>query len=151
MIVSLSSSSSNLTVPATVTVAARATTAGFNITASAVTQTETVTLTATLGGLTETEPIQLLAPATSSAPAYNVDLSWAAPATSSTALAGYRVYRASNGSSTFQALNSALETLTAYIDSTVQNGQTYSYRVTSVDSTGAESVPSASINVSIPN
>lgn len=150
-IVSLSSNSSDLTVPSTVTVVARATTAAFNIMASAVTEPETVTLTASFGGLKQTNLIQLLAPAALSAPAYKVDLSWAAPAASTSALAGYRVYRASDGSSTFQALNSVLETLTTYIDSTVQNGQTYSYRVTSVDSSGAESVPSASISVSVPN
>ncbi len=149
-VVALSSSSSDLTVPATVTVAAGATTTGFNATASAVTATEMVTVTAALDGVTQSELIQLLA-STGSTPTYQVDLTWLAPASPGSAIAGYRVYRATAGSSTFQVLNSALDTQTTYVDSTVQNGQTYTYQVTSVDASGNESVPSDPINISIPN
>lgn len=149
-VVALSTSSGDLTVPATVTVAAGATTTGFNATASAVTAAEMVTLTAALDGVTQSELIQLLA-STGSMPTYQVDLTWLAPTTPGSAVAGYRVYRATAGSSTFQVLNSALNTQTTYVDSTVQNGQTYMYQVTSVDTSGTESVPSDPINISIPN
>ena len=150
-VVSLSSSSSDLAVPATVTVASGATTTSFNATASAVPSTEAVTLTATFNGVTKSNQIQLQASATSSSSVFNVQLSWAAPPPSSTPIAGYRVYRASSATSIFQALNSALEIQTTYLDSTIQNGQTYSYWVTSVDSSGLESPPSNSITISIPN
>jgi hypothetical protein len=149
-VVALSSSSSDLTVPATVTVAAGATTTGFNATASAVTATEMVTVTAALDGVTQSELIQLLA-STGSTPTYQVDLTWLAPASPGSAIAGYRVYRATAGSSTFQVLNSALDTQTTYVDSTVQNGQTYTFQVASVDTSGNESVPSDPIDISIPN
>lgn len=150
-VVSLSSNSTDLTVPATITVAAGATSANFNATASAVSASEAVTLTAALNGLTQTSQIQLQSSTASSSSTYNVDLTWAASTSSGNAIVGYRVYRALSGSSAFQALSSALETQTAYLDSTVQNGQTYSYQVTSVDTSGIESVPSNSITVSIPN
>jgi hypothetical protein len=150
-VVSLSSSSSNLTVPATVTVAANAATASFNATALAVSVTETVTLTASLNGVAKTDQIQLHTSTTSTPLTYQVELSWAAPGSSSVAIEGYRVYRAFSGTSAFQLLNSALEIQTSYVDSTIQNGKTYDYWVATVDTSGAESAPSNSITVSIPN
>jgi fibronectin type 3 domain-containing protein len=47
-------------------------------------------------------------------------------------------------------LNSAVNLASTYTDSTVQDGQTYAYYVTSVDSSGIESTPSNIFNVTIP-
>lgn len=88
---------------------------------------------------------------TGQALAYQVDLKWDAPAGSSdpNSLAGYRIYRAASGSS-YQLLNSSLETGTTYTDSNVVSGTTYDYEVTSVDSAGNESVPSSVFSIAIP-
>jgi hypothetical protein len=82
--------------------------------------------------------------------AHEVELSWSAPGSPDDPIAGYNLYRASSGSSSFQLLNSLDNTQTAYVDSPVQSGQGYSYFVTSVDNSGTESVPSDMISVAIP-
>lgn len=61
LVVTLSSSSSAVKVPSSVTVAANSTTAAFSATASAVTSAQTATLTATAGGVTKTYTLQLAA------------------------------------------------------------------------------------------
>jgi hypothetical protein len=81
---------------------------------------------------------------------YNVNLTWSAPATSTDAVAGYHVYRALNGTSTYQLLNSAVNSTTSYSDTTPEDGQSYVYYVTSVDSAGVESLPSNAFSVTIP-
>ena len=80
---------------------------------------------------------------------HQVDLSWAAPSSSSDPIAGYNVYRAA-GSSAYQMVNSSLISPTTYADSTVTSGQTYSYMVKSVGSSGTESSPSNTTTVTIP-
>jgi predicted phage tail protein len=82
--------------------------------------------------------------------AYQVDLNWAAPTGSSTTITGYNIYRSQSGSSSYQILNSGTDSQTAYIDSGIQSGSTYQYYVTSVDSIGAESVPSNVATVAVP-
>ena len=79
-----------------------------------------------------------------------VDLSWDAPSSSSDPIAGYNVYRTLSGSSTYELLNSSVDTETAYVDNTVQSGLTYDYIVESLDDSGAESVPSNTISMTIP-
>jgi centrosomal CEP192-like protein len=81
---------------------------------------------------------------------HQVDLNWSAPTGSSDPIAGYKVYRAPSGSSSYQLLNSSIDAQTTYTDSTPQSGTTYQYYVTSVDSSGAESAPSNSTSVTIP-
>ena len=81
---------------------------------------------------------------------YQVDLSWDAPTNSSDPVAGYDVYRAASGSSSYEMLNSALITQTSYSDGTVQSGESYSYYVESVDSSGNASAPSNAYTVSVP-
>ncbi len=81
---------------------------------------------------------------------YQVNLSWAAPASSSDTVTGYNVYRAPSGGSSYAMLNSGTDSQTAYTDSTVQAGTTYQYYVTSVDSSGAESAPSNVATIVIP-
>lgn len=81
--------------------------------------------------------------------AYAVDLAWDAPVSSADPVAGYNVYRSAGGGS-FQILNASVNQPTTFVDSTVQNGVSYVYYVTSVDSSGVESVPSNSYTVSVP-
>jgi hypothetical protein len=81
---------------------------------------------------------------------YAVNLTWDAPASSTDPVAGYNVYRAVTGSSTYQQVNPSVVAQTAFVDNTVQVGQTYQYIVESVDSTGDLSVPSNVASVVIP-
>jgi hypothetical protein len=81
---------------------------------------------------------------------YEVTLTWDAPTDSSDPVAGYNVYRAISGSSTYELLNSSLDTTTTYTDATVQNATAYIYYVESVDDEGNPSVPSNDFTVSIP-
>ena len=76
------------------------------------------------------------------ATSYDVDLSWNAPTSSTDPVVGYNVYRSLSGSTSYQQLNSAVVTQTAYVDATAQTGQTYDYIVESVDASGSLSVPS---------
>jgi fibronectin type 3 domain-containing protein len=81
---------------------------------------------------------------------HQVDLSWNAPSSSPDPVAGYNVYRSSDGGTTYQLVNLAVNTATAYEDTIVLSGQAYDYYVTSVDASGIESVPSNTIGVTIP-
>jgi fibronectin type 3 domain-containing protein len=63
---------------------------------------------------------------------------------------GYDIYRATGSSSTYQLLNSSIDTQTTYVDSTVQSGTAYTYYVESVDSSGVQSAPSSPVGVTIP-
>jgi hypothetical protein len=81
--------------------------------------------------------------------AHEVDLSWSAPTSSPDPVAGYNIYRAT-GSGSVVRINSSPGAAVVYVDSTVASGATYSYQVTSVDSSGVESVPSNQITVTIP-
>jgi Abnormal spindle-like microcephaly-assoc'd, ASPM-SPD-2-Hydin len=86
---------------------------------------------------------------TGTAVAHEVDLSWNAPTSSPDPVAGYNVYRAT-GSGSFVLINPSPDSAVVYVDSTVTSGTTYSYQVTSVDSSGVESVSSNQITVTIP-
>ena len=79
-----------------------------------------------------------------------VAISWTAPSSSPVPIAGYNVYRSTRGSSTYTLLNAATITGTSYSDTNVQNGVGYSYYVESVATSGAQSVPSQSVSVTIP-
>jgi hypothetical protein len=81
---------------------------------------------------------------------YEVNLTWDAPTSSSDPVAGYNVYRAPSGSTSYTQLNSAVTTETTYTDTTVQDGQTYDYIVESVDASGVTSTPSNVAAVPIP-
>jgi fibronectin type 3 domain-containing protein len=81
---------------------------------------------------------------------YQVNLSWDAPASSPEPVAGYSVFRALSGSSSYTQLNSAVTTETTYTDTTVQNGQSYDYIVESVNASGVQSVPSNTAIMPIP-
>jgi fibronectin type 3 domain-containing protein len=76
-----------------------------------------------------------------------VDLSW--NASTSNNVAGYNVYRSPDGSN-WNKINLSLVGSTLYDDSTVVNGDTYSYAVTAVNLEGVESSKSGIAKASIP-
>lgn len=76
-----------------------------------------------------------------------VDLTW--DASTSDDIAGYNVYRGPNGT-TWTKINSDLVDSTLYDDSTVVNGDTYYYAVTTVDTHGNESKKTPAVKVVIP-
>jgi hypothetical protein len=82
---------------------------------------------------------------------YEIDLTWQAPALSADPPVGYKIFRSVNGSTTYTLLNAALDLVTTYPDTTVQNGDTYSYYVQSVDAEGNLSAPSNLYTVTIPD
>ena len=80
---------------------------------------------------------------------HEVDLSWNAPSSSPSPVAGYNVYRAA-GSGAFLLVNSSPTTQAVYVDNAVVSGAVYGYYVKSVDGNGVESGPSNQISVTIP-
>jgi hypothetical protein len=79
--------------------------------------------------------------------AHSVILSWTA---STSAVVGYNVYRSTVGGSHYVRLNSSLVTTLTHSDTTVQNGTTYYYVTTAVDSSGDESTNSNEATAVIP-
>lgn len=102
-----------------------------------------VTLTTTTGG---TAVIQMTG--TGVTTAYEVDLSWNAPANSSDPAVSYDVYRAVSGSASYLELGSSGDT--SYSDNTVADGTSYVYYVKSVDAQGNQSAPSNMFTINIP-
>jgi hypothetical protein len=79
-----------------------------------------------------------------------VNLAWDAPSSSPDPVAGYNVYRAPSGSTTYQLLSSVSNSQLAYTDTGVQAGLTYDYIVESVDASGVTSAPSNMASVTLP-
>ena len=77
-----------------------------------------------------------------------VALAWDAPQSGS--VTGYNIYRAPNGSSSYQQLNSSPDSATTYTDATVSNKETYQYYVVSVNSAGTQSPASNIATVAVP-
>ena len=138
-VVTLTSQSSAVTVPASVTVPAGSATASFTATVNP------TTVTASSGGVIKTATINLEA----ATAAYEVGVTIVPPATSPDPVAGYNVLR-SSGTGTFQQINASLVTGTAYTDATVTAGDTYQYEIVSVDAAGNKSVPSGAAQIAIP-
>ncbi len=65
-------------------------------------------------------------------------------------LAGYLIYRRGSQGDFERLTSQPLEQATEYMDTTVSPGETYSYRVTSVDKIGNESGPGAEVRASVP-
>jgi hypothetical protein len=78
---------------------------------------------------------------------HSASLTWT-PSTSSNVV-GYNVYRGTASGSPARVASGIANTL--YSDTTVANGQTYSYTATAVDSNGNESARSNAATVTIPN
>lgn len=81
---------------------------------------------------------------------HSVGLAWDAPTSSPVAIAGYNVYRAPAGSSSYQLVNAAPESQVKYTDNNVTSGAGYNYYVQSVDGSGTQSAPSNTVSVTIP-
>jgi hypothetical protein len=138
-------SSSGLTFPLTINAGKSAT---LNVTfdpTSAAAATGTLTISSNSSG-SGTTTIGLSGTGVS----LSVQLNWSAPTSSPATIKGYDIYRATGSSSTYQLLNSAVDANTSYIDSTAASGTSYSYYVTSVDTAGAQSVPSNTATVAVP-
>ena len=82
--------------------------------------------------------------------AATVNVTWDPPTGSSDPIAGFRIYRSASGGSSYQLLNSTVDSQTVYVDSNVQEGAGYNYYVTTVDSSGNESVPSSVASITVP-
>jgi hypothetical protein len=81
--------------------------------------------------------------------AHSVDVSWSASASSG--IQSYNVYRGTTTGGPYTKVSSSLTaTATLFTDSTVTSGKQYFYVVTSVNSTGVESVASDEVAVTIP-
>jgi len=78
---------------------------------------------------------------------YSVALTWDA---STSTVTGYNVYRSTVSGSSYAKINSSLVAALNYTDSTVQNGTTYYYVTTAVDSSGNESVYSNEASAVVP-
>jgi hypothetical protein len=87
---------------------------------------------------------------TGTAVPHEIDLSWDAPNSSADPVAGYNVYRSTNGGTSFAKLNSSPDIQVTYIDNAVQSGSTYIYEVKSVDANGVESGASNRITLTVP-
>lgn len=81
---------------------------------------------------------------------YQVDLSWDAVTGSAVPIAGYYVFRAPAGSTTYTMMTASADTQTTYTDLTVAAGVTYDYYIESVNTAGVASAPSAIFSVTIP-
>ena len=78
---------------------------------------------------------------------HSVDVTWIA---STSTVVGYNVYRGTQSGGPYTLVSTALVTDTAFTDLTVQAGQLYFYVVTSVDSSGTESVNSNEASAQVP-
>ena len=79
---------------------------------------------------------------------HSVTLNWEA---STSAVVGYYAYRGTTSGGPYSKLNpNSIDPNTSYVDTTVTNGQTYYYVVTSVDSSGLESTYSTQVTATVP-
>ena len=101
-----------------------------------------LSFTSTASNSQAVEPVSGVGTATP----YTVNLSW----NPSSGVSGYNVYRSTSSTGSFAKINSALDSNTAYTDSTVTAGTTYYYAATSVSSSGVESGLSSPVQVAVP-
>jgi fibronectin type 3 domain-containing protein len=76
-----------------------------------------------------------------------VALSWIP---SNSQVVGYNIYRRVSPNGAYIKLNSSVDAITSYTDSTVSLGQTYDYATTAVNTSGQESSYSNQVEVAIP-
>ena len=110
---------------------------------SAGSDTGNVTVTSTAQG----SPATIALSGTGVSPSHTATLTWIA---STSTVSGYNVYRSTTSGTSYTKLNSGLVAALTYNDTTVENGITYYYVVTAVDSSGVESVYSNQATAVIP-
>ena len=81
---------------------------------------------------------------------HSARLRWKPPSDASENVAGYNIYRSTDGGKTFEKLNSTPIEHPKYDDATVQSGVSYLYLVKAVDAKGGESGPSNWISLKVP-
>jgi len=79
---------------------------------------------------------------------HSVTLAWTA---SNASVNGYNAYRGASSGGSWTRLNASLLTVASYLDSTVQDGQTYFYAVSAVGTDGIESALSNPVSAFIPS
>lgn len=102
-------------------------------------------------GLAPAAPTGLAATAGDS----QVSLAWTTPTTNAdssalTDLHGYEVYRSTSATGTYAQVNSSDVLTNSYTDTSVTNGTTYYYKVTTADTGSNESVKSSASNAAAP-
>jgi len=105
--------------------------------------------TLTVSSNSSTNPAAAI-PLTATGETVQVNLAWNAPNSSPDPVAGYNVYRAPSGGTSYQQLNGSALSQITYVDTTVLAGQTYDYIVESVDAVGNTSTPSNMASVTLP-
>jgi hypothetical protein len=88
-----------------------------------------------------------LAGAGTTTASHSVAINWTP---SSSAVAGYDVYRSQVSGGPYSKLDSTVVAANSYVDATVQAGQTYYYVVTSVTSGGTQSADSTQALATVP-
>ena len=78
---------------------------------------------------------------------HSVLLGWTS---STSAVAGYKVYRGTVSGGPYTAVTTNLNVLTSFTDTNVTSGTTYYYVVTAVDATGDESAYSEEVSATVP-
>ena len=81
---------------------------------------------------------------------HHVSLSWNAPVNSPVPVSAFNIYRATGSSGSYQLLNSLVASETTYSDLAVAGTVTYTYYVTSINTSGTESLPSNQVTVTVP-
>jgi Abnormal spindle-like microcephaly-assoc'd, ASPM-SPD-2-Hydin/Protein of unknown function (DUF1573) len=105
--------------------------------------TGTVTVTSNATG----SPATVSLSGTGVSASHTATLTWTA---STSTVSGYNVYRSTTSGSGYAKMNSGLVAAVTYSDTAVENGVTYYYVVTAVDSSGDESVYSNQAMAVIP-
>jgi len=113
-------------------------------TAGAATGSLTIVSTSSTGG---TSAISLSGTGISAS--YQVELSWDPPSGSGNIL-GYNILRTTSGGTTYQQLNTTIDSNTTYIDTTVRPTVSYQYVVETVSGAGVVSAPSSPFTVKVP-
>ena len=100
-----------------------------------------ITITATAGSIHQTVTVTLTVTA-------QIALSWSSGGSPN--LAGYNIYRSTTSGGPYSKINSSLDPNMSYMDQGAQEGVTYYYVTTSVDTSGNESSYSNQASAMLP-
>ena len=109
--------------------------------------TGSVTGSLTIASNASNSPTTISFSGTGAAVSYSTALSWTA---STSVVTGYNVYRGTTSGGPYTKLTTSVDANTSYSDTSVQAGLTYYYVVTSVNSSGVESIYSSQVSATIP-